>query len=163
MGGDPGDPRQRARDQAAAPDVGPVLGRRANIVPALPPRGEVRAGHRLQFRPGSHQRHRVRQKRRVRAASRGGRSALRVSAVRWHRQRREQPPEGGEPVRRQAQGDRQPLQRGRPDRPRNDARQHRQQRPGRTDRPVRARQPEEDRVHRLSAGVVHRSRRRDHR
>ena len=59
--------RQRHLDQAAPPDVGAVLGRRADDVAVLPRRGALRAEGRLQQRAGGDQRHRVRQEPGVRA------------------------------------------------------------------------------------------------
>ena len=55
------DARQRHLDQAQAPDVGAVLGRRADDVAALPRRGALLEEGRLQQRAGGDQRHRVRQ------------------------------------------------------------------------------------------------------
>ena len=70
-------------------DVGAVLGRRADDVAVLPGCGALRQEGRLQQRAGGDQRHRVRQERRVREGRVRSRTALRVSAVRRHRQRRE--------------------------------------------------------------------------
>ena len=66
-------------------------------------------------------------------AKAGGRSrpALRVSAVRRHRQRRQLAPPRRQPVRRQAARDREPLQRRRRHRPGHHDRQRREQRAGR--------------------------------
>ena len=101
--------RQRHHDQAAPADVGPVLRRRADDVAVLPGCGALRAQGRLQQRAGGHQRHRVRQEPGVRQG--GGRSgtALRLPAVRRHRQRRQLAPPRRQPVRRQAARDREPL------------------------------------------------------
>ena len=65
-----------------------------------------------------------------REAAEGG-PALRLSAVRRHRQRRQLAPPGRQPVRRQAAGDRQPARGRRRHRSRHHARQRHQQRPGR--------------------------------
>ena len=62
--------RQRHHDQAAAPDVGAVLGRRADAFAVLPGRGALRARSGLHQRAGGHQRHRVRQERRSSAGRR---------------------------------------------------------------------------------------------
>ena len=80
------------------------------ISPLLPRRGPLRAQGRLQQRAGGDQRHRVRQEPRVREG--GGRSgpALRLSAVRRHRQRRQLAPPRRQPVRREAARDREPAQ-----------------------------------------------------
>ena len=101
--------RQRDQHQAAAADVGAVLGRRADDFAVLPRRGPLRAQGRLQQRAGGDQRHRVRQEPGVREG--GGRSgpALRVSAVRRHRQRGQRAPPRRQPVRRQAARDREPA------------------------------------------------------
>ena len=88
--------------QAAPPDVGAVLGRRADAVAVLPGRGSLRAQGWLQLRAGRDQRHRVREEPRVRAAGRRSRPALRLSAVRRHRQRRQLAPRGRQPVRCEA-------------------------------------------------------------
>ena len=92
---------------------------------------------------------------------RGGGPALRLPAVRRHRQRAELAPPGRQPVRRQAARDREPLRRRRRHRPRHHADQRREQRAGGPDHRVRARQPEEDLVPVVPAGVVHRPRRAD--
>ena len=94
---------------------------------------------------------------------RRGRPALRVPAVRRHRQRRQLAPPGRQPVRRQAARDREPARRRRRHRPGRHDRQRRQQRAGRPHHRVRARQPEEDQLPVVPAGVVHRPRRGDHR
>ena len=154
--------RQRHLDQAAAPDVGAVLGRRADDVAVLPRRRALRAQGRLQLGAGRDQRHRVRQEPRLREGGGGGRPALRVPAVRRDRQRGELAPPGREPLRRQASRDREPLQRRRRHRAGRHDRQRRQQRAGRPHHPVRARQSEEDQLPVVPAGVVHRPRRGDH-
>ena len=92
-------------------------------------------------------------------AGRRSRSALRVSAVRRHRQRRQRASPRRQPVRRQAARDREPAQRRRRHRAGRDDRQRRQQRAGRPHHRVRARQPEEDQLPVVPAGVVHRPRR----
>ena len=107
------DARQRDLDQAAAADVGAVLGRRADDVAVLPRRGALREEGRLQQRAGGDQRHRVRQEPGVRQGGLRGWTALRVSAVRRHRQRRQLAPPGRQPVRRQAARDREPVDRRR--------------------------------------------------
>ncbi len=67
----------------------------------------------LQLGAGGHQRHRVRQEPGVREGGGRGRAALRLPAVRRHRQRRQQPSPGGQPVRRQAARHREPVERRR--------------------------------------------------
>ena len=62
------DARQRHQHQAAPPDVGAVLGRRADALALLPRRRPLRAQGRLQLGAGRDQRHRVRQEPRVRQA-----------------------------------------------------------------------------------------------
>ena len=64
---------------------------------------------RLQLGAGGDQRHRVRQEPRVREGGVRGRPALRLPAVRRHRQRRQLAPPGRQPVRRQAARDREPA------------------------------------------------------
>ena len=103
------DARQRDHDQAAAPDVGAVLGRRADDVAVLPGCGALREEGRLQLRAGGDQRHRVRQEPGVREGGVRGRPALRLPAVRRHRQRRQLAPPGRQPVRRQAARHREPV------------------------------------------------------
>ena len=155
--------RQRDQHQAAPADVGAVLGRRADDFAVLPRRGPLRAQGRLQQRAGGDQRHRVRQEPGVRQGGGRSRPALRVSAVRRHRQRRQLAPPRRQPVRRQAARDREPAQRRRRHRAGRDDRQRRQQRAGRPHHRVRARQPEDDQLPVVPAGVVHRPRRRSHR
>ena len=91
----------------------------------------------------------------------GGRSgpAIRVSAVRRHRQRRQFASARRQPLRRQAAGNRESLERRRQHRARGDRRQRRQQRTGRPRYPVRARQPEKDCVRLIPAGLIQRPRR----
>jgi uncharacterized radical SAM superfamily Fe-S cluster-containing enzyme len=62
----------------------------------------LRARSGLHQRAGGHQRHRVRQEPRVLPPGGRGRPALRLPAVRRHRQRRQLAPQGGQPVRREA-------------------------------------------------------------
>ena len=162
LGGHQAGARQRHHDQAAPPDVGAVLGRRADDVAVLPRRGPLRAQGRLQQRAGGDQRHRVRQEPRVRQGRGRSRPALRLPAVRRHRQRRQLAPPRRQPVRRQAARDREPAQRRRRHRAGHHDRQRRQQRAGRPRHRVRARQPEEDQLPVVPAGVVHRPRRGDH-
>ena len=150
---------QRHQHQAAAADVGAVLGRRADDFAVLPRRGPLRAQGRLQQRAGGHQRHRVRQESGVREGGRRSRSALRLPPVRRHRQRRQRAPPRRQPLRRQAARDREPVQRRRRHRAGRDDRQRRQQRAGRPHHRVRARQPEEDQLPVVPAGLVHRPRR----
>jgi hypothetical protein len=97
-----------------------------------------------------------------RAGGRGG-PALRLPAVRRHRQRRQLAPARRQPVRREAARDREPAGQRRRHRAGDHDRQRRQQRAGGAHHPVRARQPEEDLVPVVPAGVVHRPRRGDHR
>ena len=61
-------------------------------------------------RAGRDQRNRIRQELRVRAAGRRSRHALCLSAVRRNRQRRQRAPQGRQPVRREAEGHREPAQ-----------------------------------------------------
>ena len=68
-------------------------------------------------RAGGDQRHRVRQEPGVREGGVRSRPALRLPAVRRHRQRRQLAPPGRQPVRRQAARDREPLVRRRRHRP----------------------------------------------
>ena len=78
-------------------------------VALLPRRRPLRPQGRLQQRAGRDQRHRVRQEPGVRQGGRRGRSALRLPAVRRHRQRRQLAPPGRQPVRRQAARHREPA------------------------------------------------------
>jgi hypothetical protein len=78
-------------DQAEAPDVGAVLGRRADDVAVLPGCGALLEESWLQQCPGGDQRDRVRKEPGVRPCGSRSRSALRVPPVRWHRQRRQLP------------------------------------------------------------------------
>ena len=151
--------RQRHHHQAAPADVGAVLRRRADDVALLPRRGAVRARGGLQQRAGGHQRHRVRQEPGVREGGGRSRPALRVSAVRRHRQRGELAPPRRQPLRRQAAGDRKPLEQRRRHRAGRDHRQRREQRAGGPHHRVRARQPAQDQLPVVPAGVVHRPRR----
>ena len=98
----------------------------------------------------------------AKAAAEAG-SALRVSAVRRHRQRGQRASPRRQPVRREAARDREPLQRRRRHRAGRDDRQRREQRAGRPHHRVRARQPEEDQLPLVPAGELHRPRRRSHR
>ncbi len=154
--------RQRDHDQAAPADVGAVLGRRADDVAVLPRCGPLRAQGRLQQRAGGDQRHRVRQEPGVREGGGRGRPALRVPAVRRHRQRGQLASPRRQPLRRQAARDREPLPGRRRHRSGHHDRQRRQQRAGRPRHRVRARQPEADQLPLVPAGLVHRPRRRDH-
>ena len=74
VGRDQDDARQRHHDQAEAPDVGAVLGRRADDVAVLPRRGALREEGRLQLGAGGDQRHRVREEHGVRARRRSRRA-----------------------------------------------------------------------------------------
>ena len=156
--------RQRDHDQAAAADVGAVLGRRADDVAVLPRRGALRAEGRLQQRAGGDQRHRVRQEPGVRARRRP-RPACAIAYLQFdgignaansHRQvgnlfdvklrAIENLHAAGVdivPVMTIVNG-------------------VNNEQVGR-DHPVRARQPEEDQLPVVPAGVVHRPRRGDHR
>ena len=159
LAGDQADPRQRDGRPPAPPDVGPVLGRRADAVAALPGRRPLREGGRLQQRAGGHQRRRVREEPGILPAGGRGRPALRLPAVRRRRQRGQLAPPHLEPVRREAARHREPARGRRGHRSGVDDHQRRQQRAGRPDRQVRDRQPEEDLVHLVPAGVLHRPRR----
>ena len=154
--------RQRHHAQAEAPDVGAVLGRRADDVAVLPGCGALRQEGRLQLRAGGDQRHRVREEPRVRQGRLRSGLALCLPAVRRYRQRRQLAPPGRQPVRRQAARHREPLVGGRRHRPGRDHRQRRQQRAGRPDHPVRAGQPAQDQLPVVPAGVVHGPRRGGH-
>ena len=109
LGRDQDAARQRDHDQAAPADVGAVLGRRADAVAVLPRRGALRAQGRLQHGAGGDQRHRVRQEPGLRPGGGRSGSALRLPAVRRHRQRGQLAPPGRQPVRRQAARDREPV------------------------------------------------------
>ena len=74
LGRHPDAARQRHFDQAAPPDVGAVLGRRADAFAVLPGCRPLRAQSRLQQRAGGDQRHRVRQEPRVLQAGRRSRA-----------------------------------------------------------------------------------------
>ena len=162
LGGHQAGPRQRRHHQAAPADVGAVLGRRADDVALLPRRHPLLAQGRLQQRAGGHQRHRVREEPRVRQGRGRSGPALRLPAVRRHRQRRQLAPPRRQPVRRQAARDREPAQRRRRHRAGHHHRQRRQQRAGRPRHRVRARQPEAHQLPVVPAGVVHGPRRGDH-
>jgi hypothetical protein len=110
LGRDQDAARQRDLDQADAADVGAVLGRRADAVAVLPRRGALRAQGRLQLGAGGDQRHRVRQEPGLRQGRGRSGSALRLSAVRRHRQRGQLAPPRRQPVRREAARDREPLE-----------------------------------------------------
>ena len=79
-------------------------------------------------------------------AAAAARSALRVSAVRRRRERRQLPSARRQPVRREAAGHREPAQRRCGHRAGHHDYQRHQQRAGRPCRTVRARQPEEDQL-----------------
>ena len=81
VGRDQGHPRPRGGEEAAAPDVGAVLGRRADALAALPQGRGVLQGTGLQQHAGGDQRHRVRQGPRVLPQGGRGGSALRLPAV----------------------------------------------------------------------------------
>ena len=159
LGRDSGNPRQRDEDQAAPADVGAVLGRRADDVAVLLRRGPLRAQGGLQQRAGGDQRHRVRQEQGIREEGLRSGAALRLPAIRRHRQRRQQPPSGRQPVRREAARHREPARSGHRDRAGDDDRQQREQRSGGPDREVRDGEPQENFVRVLPAGFVHRARR----
>ncbi len=151
--------RQRDHHQAEAADVGPVLGWRTDDLAVLPRRGALRAQGRLLQRAGGHQRHRVREGSGIRQGRGRSGSALRLPPVRRYRQRRQRAPPCRQPVRRQAARHRESAQRRRRHRPGRDDRQRREQRAGRAHHRVRARQPEEDQLPVVPAGVVHGPRR----
>ena len=152
--------RQRDQHQAAAADVGAVLGRRADDFAVLPRRGPLRAQGRLQQRAGGDQRHRVRQETRSsprQAAEAGLRYAYLQfdgigNAANAHRR-------VGNLFDVKLRAIENLLQRRRRHRAGRDDRQRRQQRAGRPHHRVRARQPEEDQLPLVPAGVVHRPRR----
>ena len=89
LGRYPDSARQRHLHQAATADVGAVFGRRADAFAVLSGCRPLLAQGRLQQRAGGHQRHRIRQEFRVCQESRRSRVALRLPAVRRHRQRRQ--------------------------------------------------------------------------
>ena len=64
-----GNSRQRHQDQAPPPDVGAILGRRADHVALFHGRHSLRAQAGLQQRAGGHQRHRIRPESRITAAA----------------------------------------------------------------------------------------------
>ena len=151
--------RRRHRDQAAPADDGAVLGRRADHLAALPGGRRLRPQGRLLQRPGGDQRHPLRPGAGVRQGRRGGRHAHRLPAVRRHRRGRQRPPQGRQPVRRQAARHRAPLP-GRHRRvPGRHHRQHGEQRPGRADHPLRDGELRQDQLRLVPAGLVHRPRR----
>ena len=154
--------RQRHLNQAAPPDVGAVLRRRADHVAVLPRRGPLREEGGLQQRPGGHQRHRVREEPRVLPPGGRSRPALRLPAVRRHRQRRQLAPPRRQPVRREAARHREHVERRHRHRAGHHDRQRREQRAGRPGHRVRPRQPQEDLVPLVPAGVLHGPRRGGH-
>ena len=95
----------------------------------------------------------------------GGRSrpALRVPAVRRHRQRGQRASQGGQPVRREAARHREPVHQRRGHHPGDHDHQRHQQRAGGPHRAVRARQSEAHSVPLVPAGILHRPRRSRHR
>jgi hypothetical protein len=97
----------------------------------------------------------------AKAAAEAG-PALRLPAVRRHRQRRQLASPRRQPVRRQAARDREPALGRRRHRAGRDDRQRRQQRAGRPHHRVRARQPEADQLPVVPAGELHRPRRGSH-
>ena len=109
VGRGPEAPRRRGLDQAAPPAVGPVLGRRADALAALPPGDPLRAQDRLLLGPVRDQRHPLRAGRGLRAGGGRGGPALRLPAVRRRRQREQPAPQGRQPLRRQAARDREPA------------------------------------------------------
>ena len=132
------------------------------LSPLLPRRGPLREEGRLQQRAGGHQRHRVREEPGVLPPGGRGGPALRLPAVRRHRQRGQLAPARRQPVRREAARDREHVGRRHRHRAGHHHRERRQQRAGRPGHRVRPRQPEEDLVPLVPAGVVHRPRRGDH-
>ncbi len=73
-----------------------------------------------------------------------GRSSLRLSAIRWHRQRRQFPSRRRQPVRREDARHREPVVERRRYRSGDHHRERRQQRAGRRGGALRSRQPEEE-------------------
>ena len=158
-----GDPRQRGLDQAAAADVRPVLGRRADDLAPLPRGDALRARDRLLLGPVRDERHPLRAGARVREGRVRGGAPARLPPVRRRRERAERAPRRREPVRRQAPRARQPP-RGRDRRhARDDDRQHRQQRPGRRHHPVRRQEHRQDQRGLVPARLLHGPRRGDRR
>ena len=103
------DPRRRDHGQAAAAADGAVLGRRADAVAAFSRGDRLCADGRLFLGAVRHQRRPFRAGCRVRAPRARRRAAARLSAVRRHRQREKRAPGGQQPVRRQAESDREPA------------------------------------------------------
>ncbi len=91
------------------------------LSPLLPRRRRLRPQGRLHLGPGRDQRHRVRQVEGILQGGCGSRPALRLPAVRWHRQRRQLAPQGRQRVRREAPGHPQPARGRRRHRARHDA------------------------------------------
>ena len=155
--------RRCGQREAAAADDGAVLRRRADDLADFSRRGPLCGRGGLLQRPGRDQRHPIRAGRRVCPPGSRGRTANRLPAVRWRHRRGERPSEGREPARSEAQGDREPACRGHRRVPGRHDRQHREQRSGRTDREVRARELRQDQLRLLPAGLVHGTGRRHQR
>ena len=152
------------RHQAQAADDGAVLGRRADDLSDLPGRRALRARGRAtsacRRRPTASASPRMPPF--ARAGARG-RASHRLPAVRRRGRGAELPPQGREPVRREAARDRESLRRRHRRLPRRHDRQDRQRRPGRADREVRPGELRQDQLRLVPAGVVHRPRRGDFR
>ena len=141
--------------QAAPADVGAVLGRRADdfaVASSTRSRYARKVGYNS-VQAATNGIEFAKDPEFAKAAAEAG-PALRLPAVRRHRQRGQRAPPRRQPVRRQAARDREPLQRRRRHRAGRDDRQRRQQRAGRPDHRVRARQPEEDQLPLVPAGVA---------
>ncbi len=85
------------------------------------------------------------------------RHAHRLPAVRRRHRAGQFAPQGRQPVRRQAAGDREPARRRHRRLPGRHHRQHHQQRPGRADHQVRARELRQGQLRVVPAGIVHRT------
>ncbi len=159
LGRRPEDARRRGLDQAAPPALRPVLGRGADPVAALPAGDPLRAEARVLLGPVRDQRDPVRAGRGLRPAGGGGGASLRLSPVRRRRQRAQPASQGGQPLRREAPGHREPPQARRGRDARRDDRQQHQQRSGRRHHPLRPRQHRQGDLRGVPARVVHRPRR----
>ena len=156
--------RRCDHDQAAASDDGAVFGRRADDLADLPRLGPIRA--RRLATSACRRRPTASGSRRMptfaREARDGG-SAHRVPAVRRRQRRGQRTSQGRQSVRGQASRHRTSPRRRHRRVPRRHDRQRHQQRSGRPDHQVRARELRQDQLRLVSAGVVYRSRRRHQR
>ena len=162
-GGDREDPGRLDLVQAAAADVGAVLGRGADALAALPGRLPVREEGRLHDGPGRHQRAALRPRARLRGAGEGSRLRHGLPAVRRRHQRGQLPPQDLEPLRRQEDRHRQHVRGGHQDHARGHDRERPQQRERGPDRGLLHGEPRQGRRPRLPARLLHRPRRGDQR